>query len=199
MNKSQAIEIVQDTFEKPFAKERFVRFIKDLLNLNSSDMEGFAPRTGNLIPDAYENYVGKYERIAKFTDSEDKRLDILIVHLKHEASIERARSMQRNFIARYLQGKYGSSSEKDAALVAFVSPNGEDWRFSLVKLDIRLDKDEKGKLKAVDEFTPARRWSFLVGRHEKSHTAQGNSCRLWRTRRITPHWRNWRKPSTSRR
>ena len=80
--------------------------------------------------------------------------------------------MQRNFIAGYLQGHYGTDSDKDAALVAFVSPDGKDWRFSLVKLEVRLEATPKGGMKPVDEFTPARRWSFLVGIHEKSHTAQ---------------------------
>jgi hypothetical protein len=57
---------------------------------------------------------------------------------------------------------------KDAALVAFVSPNGDDWRFSLVKMEYKFN--EKGKVE--EEFTPARRYSFLVGKNENSHTAQ---------------------------
>lgn len=169
MNKALAIEIVQKTFESKFDKPHFIRFIKDLLN--EYERDEFS-NTGKYIPAPFTELVSQYERIGKYSDGEEKRIDILIVHLKRETSIERARSMQRNFIAGYLQGRYGSNSEKDAALVAFVSPRGEDWRFSLVKLDIRLNKDEKGKLKVVDEFTPARRWSFLVGCHEKSHTAQ---------------------------
>lgn len=171
MNKEQAIKIVRETFEAPFDKVRFANFIKGLLN--EPDLtDGFGPRTGNYIPDAFKSYVEKYERLGKYTDSEEKRLDILIVYLKRETSIERARSMQRNFIAGYLKGNYGSNNEKDAALVAFVSPNPEDWRFSLVKLDVRLEVNEKGKAKGKEEFTPAKRWSFLVGANEKSHTAQ---------------------------
>ncbi len=34
-------------------------------------------------------------------------IDILIVNLKKETSIERARTMQRNFIAWYLNGSRG--------------------------------------------------------------------------------------------
>ncbi len=80
--------------------------------------------------------------------------------------------MQRNFIAGYLQGHYGTDSDKDAALVAFVSPDGTDWRFSLVKLEIGLKTTPTGRMKPIDEFTRQRSWSFLVGTHEKSHTAQ---------------------------
>lgn len=169
MNKQQAIHLVEDTFQAAFDKARFIRFVKELLNTYE---EAEITRTGNYIPDAFEHYVGKYERVGKYTDGEGKRIDILIVYLKRETSIERARSMQRNFVAGYLQGKYGSDKPKDAALVAFVSPDGEDWRFSLVKLEVRLDADEKGKIKVKDELSPARRWSFLVGSQEKSHTAQ---------------------------
>lgn len=171
MDKQQAINIVRETFESSFKKERFAAFINNLLNEPDFD-QGFGSRSGKYIPDSFKEYIDKYERLGVYEDGEEKRIDLLIVHLKKETSIERARSMQRNFIAGYLQGKYGSSSEKDAALVAFVAPNGEDWRFSLVRLEVRLDADEKGKLKVKDEFTPAKRWSFLVGSHEKSHTAQ---------------------------
>ena len=169
MDKQQAINIVKETFETPFEKGRFKKFVKNLLN-QYEDAE--ITRIGNFIPDSFKDYINKYERLGKYKDGEDHRIDILIVYLKRETSIEHARSMQRNFIAGYLQGKYGTNSDKDAALVAFVSPNSEDWRFSLVKLDVQLEATAKGGMKPIDVLTPARRWSFLVGRHERSHTAQ---------------------------
>jgi hypothetical protein len=105
-------------------------------------------------------------------------MDILVVTLKKTTSLERARTMQRNFIAWYLNGSRGGE-QKDAALAAFVSPDEEDWRFSLVKMDYKFDlpsqqagKTAPGRIKVKEEFTPARRWSFLVGVNEKSHTAQ---------------------------
>ncbi|MDP3142891.1 MAG: class I SAM-dependent DNA methyltransferase, partial [Candidatus Omnitrophota bacterium] len=82
--------------------------------------------------------------------------------------LDRARTTQRNFIARYLKDR----GEKDAGLIAFVSPDEEDWRFSLVKMDYRFEEGKNGKVKIKEEFTPARRWSFLVGKNENSHTAQ---------------------------
>ena len=57
-------------------------------------------------------------------------------------------------------------------MVAFVSPDLEDWRFSLVKIDYKIEETPAGKIKVKEEFTPAKRWSFLVGKNEKSHTAQ---------------------------
>jgi hypothetical protein len=170
MNKQQAIDLVRNTFESPFSREHFANFIGRLLN--QIELDPFA-YTGKLIPDAFRAYVRQYERLGKYRDAEGHRVDVLIVYLQRETAVERARATQRRFIAGYLQGKYGSSADKDAALVAFVSSNNrDDWRFSLVKLETRLEATAKGRVKAVDEFTPARRWSFLVGAHEKSHTAQ---------------------------
>jgi len=166
MDKEQAKELIKNTFEASFNKEGFVIFIKNLLN--EVDESSFK-YSGNLIPDSFKQYINSYERIGKYTEG-NNRIDILIVNLKEETSLKRARSMQRNFIAGYLNGKYGSNTLKDAALVAFVSPIGdEDWRFSLVKMNYRYD-EQKNRIK--EDFTPARRWSFLVGRNEKSHTAQ---------------------------
>ncbi len=167
MQKLQAQNIVSETFEKPFEKTRFTRFIKELLN--HIEESSFVYR-GNLIPDAYEKYISTFERVGKYSDGESK-LDILIVNLKKETSLERARTAQRNFIAWYLNGSRGGEM-KDAALVAFVSPNDEDWRFSLVKMEYKFTEGKSDKTKVKEEFTPAKRWSFLVGKNENSHTAQ---------------------------
>ena len=167
MDIKQAQSIVRDTLQNTFDKARFIRFIKELLN--HIDESPFIYR-GNLIPDAYDKFISTFERIGKYTDGENK-LDILIVNLKKESSIERARSMQRNFIAWYLNGSRGGEL-KDAALVAFVSPNQDDWRFSLVKMDYKFEEGKNGRVRVKEEFTPARRWSFLVGKNENSHTAQ---------------------------
>jgi hypothetical protein len=167
MNRKQAQEIIKNTFENAFEKQRFTYFIKNLLN--NIDEDTFIYQ-GNYIPDAYKPYIKSLERIGKYNDGENI-VDILIITLLKETSLERARTMQRNFIAWYLNGSRGGIM-KDAALVAFVSPNPADWRFSLVKMDYKFEKTPEGNIKIREEFTPARRWSFLVGVNEKSHTAQ---------------------------
>jgi hypothetical protein len=96
----------------------------------------------------------------------------LQVFLSKETSLERARTAQRNFIADYLKNNL-----KIAALVAFIAPEEQDWRFSLVKMEYSLDVKE-GKLKTSEEITPAKRWSFLVGLNEGSHTAQSRFVAL---------------------
>ncbi len=167
MDKKQAQALIKETFESPFDKNRFVGFVKNLLN---EVEEATFIYKGNYIPDAYEQYINTLERIGKYSDGEHK-IDILIAKLKKETSIERARTMQRNFVAWYLNGSRGGEL-KDAALVAFVAPNEEDWRFSLVKMDYRFEEGKKGRMRVKEEFTPAHRWSFLVGVNENSHTAQ---------------------------
>jgi len=164
----EARKIVKETFENPFNKDRFRYFAKNLLN--HIDESAFVYR-GNTIPHNYGSHIKTLERIGKYIDPEGNKIDVLIVQLKKEKMLERARTMQRDLVARYLNGSRGGEL-KEAALVAFVSPDQNDWRFSLVKMDYRFVETPSGKVKAKEEFTPARRWSFLVGKNEKSHTAQ---------------------------
>jgi len=168
MDKQSAINLIRETFENSFEKGKYINFIKNLFNKVSLDPFEFS---GQYIPETFKPYINKYERVGKYV-SEDKRIDILIVHLNRETSIERARTMQRNFVAGYLTGKYGSDTEKDAAVVAFVSPELDDWRLSLVKMEYKLTQTKTGRTKGEEEFTPARRYSFLVGKNEPNHTAQ---------------------------
>lgn len=161
MNEQQAIALVQKTFKSAFDRSGYLHFLKNLLN--EYDDEGARSNQGARIPDKFQNYVEKLERVGKYK-TDDSEIMLFIVTLKNETSIERARTMQRNFIAHYLQ-----MDLKDAALVAFVSKDPANWRFSFIKMEYRYD-EEKNKIK--EEFTPAKRWSFLVGANEASHTAQ---------------------------
>ncbi|MCL6523941.1 MAG: Eco57I restriction-modification methylase domain-containing protein [Thermoflavifilum sp.] len=164
MNEDIAKNLIQKALQNSFNKEQFVYLIKNILK--HIDDAHFVYK-GNLIFDDFADSVESLERIGKYKDPEGKEIDILIVHLIRETSLERARTKQRNFIAKYLKGSRGGVL-RDAALVAFVSPNNDDWRFSLVKMEYKFN--EKGKVE--EEFTPARRHSFLVGKNENSHTAQ---------------------------
>ena len=164
----EAKDLIRTVFEQAFDKGHYTYFIKNLLK----DIEEKTfTYSGNIIPNAFENYIRKMDRIGKFEDEEGNLIDILIVELKREHSIEYARSTQRNFIRWYLNGSRGGQM-KEAALVAFHSAKSSDWRFSLVKMDYKFEKTKTGKVRVKEELTPARRWSFLVGENEGSHTAQ---------------------------
>lgn len=167
MDKKTAQNLIEDTFNDSFSEERFTIFAKNLLN----DVE---PKsnfyTGNLIWDDYKEHINTYKRIGKYIDPEGEALDVLIVEVKSVTKLERARTALRNFVIKHL-----SKFEKDYALVAFYSKEdgGADWRFSFIKLEYRSELNEaKGKVKLKKEFTPAKRYSFLVGKYEKAHTAK---------------------------
>ncbi len=167
MDKSSGHKIIKDVLESPFDKERFLLLTKNLLN-RIDESKAFHAR--GYVPEVFKDYVKTYERLGTYTDPEGRKIDALIVYLQKESSLERARTAQRNFVARYLKDR----DQKDAGLVAFVSPNSDDWRFSLVKMEYKFTEGRNGKVKVKEEFTPARRWSFLVGANESSHTAQSS-------------------------
>jgi len=165
MNKQQAQQIIKDTFESSFDKARFINFIKNLLN--KIDVYKAFHARGD-VKEMFRAVIKTYERIGTYNSPEGEKIDIIITYLQKGYSLEHARVTQRNFAGRYLVDR----GEKDAGIFAFVSPDEADWRFSLVKMDYKFEKTKIGKMKVKEEFTPARRWSFLVGKNEKSHTAQ---------------------------
>lgn len=167
MDKKTAQSLIEDTFNDSFSEERFTIFAKNLLNDLEPKSNFYA---GNLIWDDYKEHINTYKRIGKYIDPEGDALDVLIVEVKSVTKLERARTVLRNFVIKHL-----SKFEKDYALVAFYSKEdeGADWRFSFIKLEYRSELDEaKGKVKTKKEFTPAKRYSFLVGKYEKAHTAK---------------------------
>jgi hypothetical protein len=168
MKLQEARNLIKATFENPFDKGRFTLFVNNLLK-DSYEEKSFV-NTGGVIPQAFAEVIRKMERIGKYEDDEGNIIDILAVELKKGRSIEWARTAQRNFIRRYLNGSRGGEL-KDAALVAFYSEGSSDWRFSLIKMQYSLEKKK-------DELTPAKRFSFLVGTGEKSHTAQNQLAEL---------------------
>ena len=87
---------------------------------------------------------------------------------KSFVKLERARSALHNFAVNRLR-----QFEKEASLIAFYARDdqGADWRFSFVKIEHEAYQDDKGKVRLRQELTPARRYSYLVGAHENSHTA----------------------------
>jgi len=165
MNRQDAVRLISETFHNAFDENRFRLFTRNLFNdLDESKAFDYY---GQFIPDAYKDHVKRYKRVGKYTDPEGAALDVLIVNLKKEAALDRTRTMQRNFIAWYLKNR----GEKDAALVAYHSDGLDDWRFSFVRMDYRT-VEEGTKVKIREELTPARRYSFLVGKNEPNHTAE---------------------------
>lgn len=163
MEINEARRIIRITFEQEFDEGRYSHLVRNLLDM---DLNKTFTRTGAYIPRAFADKVKKYQRIGKYTDPNGKVLDVLVVYLRKGQALDRARTMQRNFVAWYL-----NDNEKEAALAAFYVEGSLEWRFSFVRMTYRLDK-QADKLKIKKELTEARRYSFLVGKGEPSHTAQ---------------------------
>ncbi|OQA13955.1 MAG: Eco57I restriction-modification methylase [bacterium ADurb.Bin363] len=163
MTEQESKNLIKETFENDFNRDRFKRFIANLL---TDFQETSILYDGQYIKDAYKSYIKSYEVIARFIDSEKRTLDVLITYLKTEATFT-ARTRQRNFALDYLK-----SRNRDGILIAYVHKNGKDWRFSFVKLENDIIRGEHGKVKDISSFTAAKRSSFLVGRHENSYTAK---------------------------
>ena len=169
MDKNSAIQLIENTFNDKFDENQFTLFIKNFLN----DIEqGDKVKTwsGNYLWDDYKEHINTYKRIGKYIDPEGDALDVLIVQVKSVTKLQKARTTLRNFVNKHLR-----KFEKDYALVAFYSKEdeGADWRFSFIKLEHQSYLDEeKQKVKTREEVTPAKRYSFLVGEYEDSHTAK---------------------------
>lgn len=169
MDSIQAKNLIETTFNNSFEKDKFKYFVINLLD-NIDLSKEF--NCGNAyVPESFRKHINSYGRIGKYTDSNNTEIEVLWVHLKQETSLDRARTVQRNFVAWYLNGGRGGEVRHNA-LVAFYNESITDWRFSFVKLDISLQQNDKGNVKVVNEFTPAKRFSFLVGKLEPNHTAK---------------------------
>jgi adenine-specific DNA-methyltransferase len=164
MNKQQTYKLLDDTFNHDFDVATFSKFLKELLNTSNLHQDDKT----NYIRKEFREYIEKLIKIGQYKDSKGKTIEILAIKLTKHSSLERARTMQRNFIAKWLSN---NPNEPDGAIVAFYDDT-KDWRFSFVKLEYNLIKDKKSNLKAEKELTPAKRYSFLVGPNEPNHTCK---------------------------
>jgi hypothetical protein len=128
MNPEQARARVAETFSQPFNRARFLEFTRNLLNKFD---ESKAAQWNTNFKEAFKPHVARFERLGTYTSPNNDKLEVLVVHLTDESKLERARTAIRNFVADHLKTR----DEKEAALVAFVSPTEQQWRFSYVKME----------------------------------------------------------------
>ena len=162
MNKENAKKIVESALKERFDDHNFYTFISNLLK--TPDLLHKPIRNEN-INEQFKAVISECLMLGHYKDDQKNKIDILKVILHTENSLDKARTTQRNFIANYLK-----DSGNDAAIVAFISPETSDWRLSLVKLEYIVEV-ENNQLRSKNDLTPAKRWSFLVGKNEGCHTA----------------------------
>ncbi len=169
MSPDAALDIINRALDNAYDEAAFKTFAGNLFGeVEARDRL----RSGNIVYDAFSKHVASYKYIAKYTDPEGEELNVLAVKLRHARSLDRARTMQRNFAAEYLRRKEEQGSPCETALVAYYADDAPDWRLSLVRLEYRTVQDEEsGNVNTEKDLTPARRYSFLVGEGEPCHTA----------------------------
>lgn len=163
--------LIKQTLDNRFNLDNFISFTSNLFNeidINPQEIN---------IPGGSQDHIKKFIFLGEFYDVQKKGIDILAVELATDSKVERARALQRNLIARFLK-----DNTKDAGLVAFYSRDNPDWRLSFVKMDYKLtDKGIK-----VEIGTPPKRYSFLVGETEPSHTAQNQLLPILKEHKNNP-------------
>ena len=116
----------------------------------------------------YSNFSSHIEgsiHVGNYQTPDKKNIIILAVELNKARYVENARSTQRSYAKKLIE-----NGNADAALIAFYTEGDPKWRLSFVRLDYEM-KFENGKLKAAENMTPAKRYSYLVGEEEPCHTA----------------------------
>lgn len=142
-----------------FNINNFCVFIKDLLNLDSSNIVN--GQKSKATSEQYKKYIDTTQLYAKYEDSKRRKIGVLIIKLQDNKLPANARTLQRNYIAHLLD-----AYNLDASLSAIYSDTDDTWRLSFVKQELDFGD---GKLKT--KFTPAKRYSYLFGKDEPNHTA----------------------------
>lgn len=168
------INKIQNILENEYSNENFVTLVKEIF----PEMQLVAPDKFNEEFSNFSSYVSGYTHIGNYTTPDNKKILILAIQLKNAQYVENSRSAQRNFAKRLIENNHC-----DASFIAFYTKpiakrdenetlNDKDskWRISFVKIDYSVNFDN-GKLKTNKNLTPAKRYSYLVGKGEPSHTA----------------------------
>lgn len=155
----QKKKLFKDVLTQAYEHKKYVGFLRELLN----DIKLIAPYTEQKPYNTFSSAIEHYMYIGNYTGEDGSTVALFSVCLSNNKSLENARSMQRNFVKTLLE-ETGCAG----ALAAFYNGSEpEKWRLSLVRLDYEFSE---GKISA--NLTPAKRYSYLVGKNEPCHTAQ---------------------------
>ena len=156
MNRKQ--EIFEKVLKNSYEHEEFVGFVKEFL----TKTELVAPNRYEEEKSNFSTFVNGYYHIGNYISDNLDKIIILSVCLNKGDTVERARGMQRNFVKSLID-----NSNSAGAIVAFYTKeNPEKWRLSFIRMDYEFSKG-----KVTEKLTPAKRYSYLVGKDEPCHTA----------------------------
>jgi adenine-specific DNA-methyltransferase len=137
----------------------------DLVREIFSTVKIVAPDSFHKEYSNFSSHVDGSYHVGMYQSPDDKKIAIFAVQLQKQSFVENSRSTQRSYAKKLIE-----NGNCDAALIAYYTPGDPKWRLSFVRLDFEM-KLENGKLKASENITPAKRYSYLVGKDEPCHTA----------------------------
>ena len=109
------------------------------------------------ISESYSDYIKSVIKVGDFNGTIDCAFFSIV--LSGDKSVSNARTRQRDFAVKCLK-----KWDLDSGIFAYTDAT-KTWRLSFVKMDISLNE---GKINY--ELTPVKRYSFMVGDGERTHT-----------------------------
>ena len=158
---SLAIKRVEEILVSSFNMANYVDLVREIF----SNIKIIAPNNMKKEYSNFSSHVEASAHVGSYVSPEGERIAVFAVELKQQTYVENSRSTQRSFAKKLIE-----NGGCDAALIAFYTVSDDKWRLSFVELDYEM-KIEDGKLKSEEKITPAKRYSYLVGKGEPCHTA----------------------------
>lgn len=155
------IKKVEDTLTSEFNSTRYTDLIREIF----PSVKIVAPDKFNKEWTNFASHIEGSYHVGNYVDPGGKKLIIHSVQLVKQSYVENSRSTQRSYAKKLME-----SGNADAAIVAFFTRGDPKWRLSFVRLDYEI-KFENGKMSTTENMTPAKRYSYLVGKDEPCHTA----------------------------
>ena len=144
-----------------FSMNNYVDLVREIF----STVKIVAPDSFHKEYSNFSSHVDGSYHMGMYQSPDDKKIAVFAVQLQKQSFVENSRSTQRSYAKKLIE-----NGNCDAALIAYYTPGDPKWRLSFVRLDFEM-KFENGKLKASENITPAKRYSYLVGKDEPCHTA----------------------------
>ncbi|MDN0044159.1 Eco57I restriction-modification methylase domain-containing protein [Mediterraneibacter glycyrrhizinilyticus] len=158
-----AVKRVENILQHEFKIENYVALVREIF----STVQIITPNKFNKEYSNFASHVEGFYHVGQYKTPDGKKIAVFAVQLIQQTYVENSRSTQRSYAKKLIE-----SGNCDAALIAYFTPNDleKKWRLSFVRLDYEM-KIENGKFKTIENLTPAKRYSYLVGNGEPCHTA----------------------------
>ena len=158
---SAVVDKIRNILTNTYSAENYFDLMTEVLD----GMKAIDPYNQKKEFSNFSSHIEGYTHTGTYTSPDKKKIIVMAVELKNKTYVENSRSTQRSYAKNLI-----ANASADAALIAFHTTGETRWRLSFVRLDYEV-KIESGKLKAAESITPAKRYSFLVGKDEPCHTA----------------------------